>query len=131
LLSYDVSIKVISSSHRVMFCLLYSPKQKIVKFHARKQIGKSHVIDIFTSEYNLSVFSSVILHSLFLKCSLQNDLNPRVVVTFPRLEICSTWKEPGTKTCVFLRWSWLWGETGYCFLLPLWSGGVSAFLRGC
>ena len=30
--------KVISSSHRVMFCLLYSPKQKIVKFHAQKQI---------------------------------------------------------------------------------------------
>jgi hypothetical protein len=36
-------------SHR-MFCLLYSPKQKIVKFHAQKQIGKSHVIDIFTGE---------------------------------------------------------------------------------
>ena len=33
-----------------MYCLLYSPKQKIVKFHAQKQIGKSHVIDIFTSE---------------------------------------------------------------------------------
>jgi hypothetical protein len=33
-----------------MFCLLYSPKQKIVKFHAQKQIGKSHLIDIFTSE---------------------------------------------------------------------------------
>jgi hypothetical protein len=31
-----------------MFCLLYSPKQKIVKFHAQKQIRKSHVIDIFT-----------------------------------------------------------------------------------
>jgi hypothetical protein len=29
-----------------MFCLLYSPKQKIVKFHAQK----SHVIDIFTGE---------------------------------------------------------------------------------
>jgi hypothetical protein len=33
-----------------MFCLLYSPKEKIVKFHDQKQIGKSHVIDIFTSE---------------------------------------------------------------------------------
>jgi hypothetical protein len=33
-----------------MFCLLYSPKHKIVKFHAQTQIGKSHVIDIFTSE---------------------------------------------------------------------------------
>jgi hypothetical protein len=27
-----------------------SPKQKIVKFHAQKQIGRSRVIDIFTSE---------------------------------------------------------------------------------
>ena len=35
---------------RVMFCLLYSPKKKIVKFHAQKQIGKSRVIDIFTNE---------------------------------------------------------------------------------
>jgi hypothetical protein len=36
-----------------MFCLLYSTsiaKHKIVKFHAQKQIGKSHVIDIFTCE---------------------------------------------------------------------------------
>jgi hypothetical protein len=33
-----------------MFCLLYSLKQNIVKFHAQKQIWKSHVIDIFTSE---------------------------------------------------------------------------------
>ena len=33
-----------------MFCLLYNPKQKIVKFHAQKKIGKSHVIDMFTSE---------------------------------------------------------------------------------
>jgi uncharacterized membrane protein len=33
-----------------MLYLLYSPKQKVVKFHAQKQIGKSHVIDIFTSE---------------------------------------------------------------------------------
>jgi hypothetical protein len=32
-----------------MFCL-YSPKQKIVKFHAQKQIGKSYVMDIFTSK---------------------------------------------------------------------------------
>ena len=32
------------------WCSLHSPKQKIVKFHAQKQIGKSHVIDIFTSE---------------------------------------------------------------------------------
>jgi hypothetical protein len=32
-----------------MLCLLYRAKQKIVKFHAQKQIGKIHV-DIFTSE---------------------------------------------------------------------------------
>jgi hypothetical protein len=44
-----------------MLCLLYSPKQKIVKFHAQKQIGKSHVIDIFTSEdmENISLYFSV------------------------------------------------------------------------
>jgi hypothetical protein len=41
-----------------MFCLLYSPKQKIVKLHAEKQIGKSHMIDIFTSEdmENISLY---------------------------------------------------------------------------
>jgi hypothetical protein len=43
-------LKSYLQADRVMFCLLYSPKQKIVKFHAQKQIGKSHVIDIFTSE---------------------------------------------------------------------------------
>jgi hypothetical protein len=39
-----VKIKVLSSSQRVMFCLLYSPKQK------NCINTKSHVIDIFTSE---------------------------------------------------------------------------------
>jgi hypothetical protein len=38
-----------------MFCLLYSPKQKIVKFHVQKQIGRSHVI--FTSEDTTVYFS--------------------------------------------------------------------------
>jgi hypothetical protein len=33
-----------------MNCLLYSSKKKIVQFHAQKQIGKSHVSDIFSSE---------------------------------------------------------------------------------
>jgi hypothetical protein len=52
-----------------MFCLLYSPKQKIVKFHAQKKIGKSHVIDIFTSSEDmennyLTVYFSV-SHSLY------------------------------------------------------------------
>jgi hypothetical protein len=49
-----------------MFCLLYSPKQKIVKFHAQKQIGKGHVIDIFTSEdmenISLCIFQSLTLY---------------------------------------------------------------------
>ena len=44
-----------------------SPEQKIVKFHAQKQIGKSHVIDIFTSEdmenISLPVYFSI-SHSL-------------------------------------------------------------------
>jgi hypothetical protein len=47
-----------------MFCLLYSPKEKIVKFHAQKQIGKSHVIDIFTSE------DMEISHCVFFSISL-------------------------------------------------------------
>jgi hypothetical protein len=50
-----------------MFCLLYSLKQKVVKFHAQKQIGKSNVIDIFTGEdmdnTDLTVYFSV-SHSL-------------------------------------------------------------------
>jgi hypothetical protein len=59
----------ISSSHRVMFCLLYRcPKQKIVKFHAQKQIGKSHVIDIFTSEdmenISLCIFQYLTIYSI-------------------------------------------------------------------
>jgi hypothetical protein len=45
-----------------MFCLLYSLKQKIVKFHAQKQIGKSHVIDILTSEdiENMSLYMCIL-----------------------------------------------------------------------
>ena len=39
-----------SAASNKSFCLLYSPKQKTVNFHAQKQIGKSHVIDIFASE---------------------------------------------------------------------------------
>ena len=37
---YHSKMKVISSSHRVIVCLLYNPKQKNVKFHALKQIVK-------------------------------------------------------------------------------------------
>ena len=51
-----------------MFCLLYSPKQKIVKFHAQKQIGKRHVIDIFTSEdmenISLCIFQYLTLYDI-------------------------------------------------------------------
>jgi hypothetical protein len=57
-----------------MFCLLYSPKQKIVKFHAQKQIGKSHVIDIFTSEdmenISLCIFQWSESHSLLYNNTL-------------------------------------------------------------
>jgi hypothetical protein len=49
-----------------MVCLLYSPKQKIVKFQAKKQIGKSHMIDIYTSEdmenISLCIFQYLTLH---------------------------------------------------------------------
>ena len=33
-----------------VLCIIYSRKQKIVEFHAQKQIGKSQVIDTFISE---------------------------------------------------------------------------------
>ena len=59
-------IKVICSSHRVMLCLLYSPKEKIVKFHAQKQIGKSHVIDIFTTSEDMENISLRIFQYLTL-----------------------------------------------------------------
>jgi hypothetical protein len=49
-----------------MFCLLHSPKQKVVKFHTQKQIGKSYVIDIFTSEdmenISLCIFQCLTLY---------------------------------------------------------------------
>jgi hypothetical protein len=54
-----------------MFCLLYSPKQKIVKFHTQ-QIGKSHVIDIFTNEDMERYYILNILHYLFILCISQN-----------------------------------------------------------
>jgi hypothetical protein len=61
-----------------MFCLLYSPKQKIVKFHAQKQIGKSHVIDIFTSEdmenISLCIFQYLTLYNNIIYDILYNTL---------------------------------------------------------
>jgi hypothetical protein len=54
-----------------MLCLLYSPKEKIVKFHAQKQIGKSHVIDILTSEdmenISLCIFQYLTLYYYTIK----------------------------------------------------------------
>jgi hypothetical protein len=53
-----------------MFCLLYSLKQKIVNFHTQKQIGKSHVIDIFTSEdmenISLCIFQYLTLYYIII-----------------------------------------------------------------
>jgi hypothetical protein len=46
-----------------MFYLLYSPKQKIVKMHGQKQIGKSHVIDMERYGKYLTLYFSV-SHSL-------------------------------------------------------------------
>jgi hypothetical protein len=56
-----------------MFCLLYSPKQKIVKFHAQRQIGKSHVMDIFTSE-DMENISLYIFQYLTLYYIINNTL---------------------------------------------------------
>jgi hypothetical protein len=62
-----------------MFCLLYSPKQKIVKFQAQKQIGKSHVIDIFTSEdmenISLFIFQYLTLYYIINKLILYSPCN--------------------------------------------------------
>jgi hypothetical protein len=45
-------------------------KQKIVKFHAQKQIGKSYVIDIFTSEdmenISLCIFQYLTLYYIII-----------------------------------------------------------------
>jgi hypothetical protein len=53
-----------------MFCLLYSPEQKIVKFHAQKQIGKSRVFDILTSEdmenMSLCIFQYLTLYYIII-----------------------------------------------------------------
>ena len=43
-----IKIKVISSSHRVMFCLLYSLQAKNCEISRSK--ANCHMIDIFTSE---------------------------------------------------------------------------------
>jgi hypothetical protein len=63
-----------------MFCLLYSPKQKIVKFHSQKQIGKSHVIDIFTSEdmenISLCIFQYLTLYYIINMHTLFPALSP-------------------------------------------------------
>jgi hypothetical protein len=40
--------------------------QKIVKFHAQKQIGKSHVIDTFTSSEDMENISLCIFQYLTL-----------------------------------------------------------------
>jgi hypothetical protein len=63
-----------------MFGLLYSPKRKIVKFHAQKQVGKSHVIDIFTSEdmenISLCIFQYLTLYYIIKKnTKLQKSKN--------------------------------------------------------
>jgi hypothetical protein len=54
--------------------LLHSPKQKIVKFHAQKQIGKRHVIDIFTSEdmedISLCILQYLTLYYIIMKLTL-------------------------------------------------------------
>jgi hypothetical protein len=75
-----------------MFCLLYSPKQKIVKFHAQKQIGKSHVIDIFTSEdienISLHIFQYLTLYYI-IKEYLDYEPTARIRISQIVNKICS------------------------------------------
>jgi hypothetical protein len=72
--------------------IIYSPKQKIAKIHAQKQIGKSHVIDIFTSEdmENISL-------CIFQYLTLYYIINFIIIRTFYKL-------------CLFqfiYRWRWM------------------------
>jgi hypothetical protein len=79
-----------------MFCLLYSPKQKVVKFHAQKQIGKSHVIDIFTIEdmenISLRIFQYFTLYYIIkLYYSNHNYFSSKVITTTDCQSIVISW----------------------------------------
>jgi hypothetical protein len=67
-----------------MFCLFYSPKQKIVKFHAQKQIGKSHLIDIFTREDMeniwLCIFQYLTIYTDKFGCSKVCSVNYKMII---------------------------------------------------
>jgi hypothetical protein len=66
---HDFYLRVAKTINWTVYCsVYYSPKQKIVKFHAQKQIGKSHVIDIITSEdvenISLCIFQYLTLYTI-------------------------------------------------------------------
>ena len=46
---------IFKSQCNVLFIIYCSPKQKIVKIHAQKQIGKSHMIDISSYSEDMEI----------------------------------------------------------------------------
>jgi hypothetical protein len=88
-----------------MFCLLCSPKQKFVKFHAQRQIGKSHVIDIFTSEdmenISLCIFQYLTLYyiiNIIKYCqAVRKNPYPDHGPYFPYLDRCPGCRLSGGK----------------------------------
>jgi hypothetical protein len=83
--------KVISSSHRVMFCLLYSPKQKIVKLEKLKS-----KLEKVTWSISSLVNIWKISHCVFFSTGCQK--NPKIEIMY-ELTYCYralTW----TQRCV-------------------------------
>jgi hypothetical protein len=79
---------IFKSQCNVLFIIYCSPKQKIVKIHAQKQIGKSHMIDISSLvkiwKYLAVYFSES--HSLLYNKKLKNiSLHLIVVIIFSLL----------------------------------------------
>jgi hypothetical protein len=74
-----------------------SPEQKIVKFHAQKQIGKSHVIDIFTSEdmenISLCIFQYLTLYYIINSYIYHVDYSNVSLVTSVLLFAATNWND--------------------------------------
>ena len=114
---------------------LYSPKQKIVRFHAQKQFEKSHVIDIFTSEdmenislcsisISLSIFHIYIyiyIYTVYMNLRLELD---NWILYLSLLQLCGGIAYScmfdscqNAYRCIFCNCSWLGQRTVYNFYI--------------
>jgi hypothetical protein len=86
-------------------------KQKIVKFHAQKQIGKSHEIDIFTSEdvenISLCIFQYLTLYYII------NLVTFVIRYCYIFCYLCVTWLPPSGVYLFILRLC-LWRSVCVC-----------------